>query len=163
MQHFRWLCQIFLFLTLAFSFEQQETVTLTGRVLDQANQLPLEYATLVLQSVDDPSKVTGGITDIDGKFNVEAIKGRYNIRVEYISYKTYASENQNITADWDLGTISLQIDATQLDAVEAIGDKTTVEVRLDKKIYNRGKDITTSGGTLSGGTFLPEPYPSYGG
>jgi hypothetical protein len=149
MQHFRTICQIFLFLTLALSFAQQETVTLTGRVLDQDNQLPLEYATLVLQSVDDPSKVTGGITDIDGKFNVEAVKGRYNIRVEYISYKTYALENQNITADRDLGTISLQIDATQLDAVEVIGEKTTVEVRLDKKIYNIGKDITTSGGNVS--------------
>jgi hypothetical protein len=149
MQHYRIIFPLLLFFALSFSFAQQETVTITGRVLDQDNKLPLEYATLVLQRADDPSKVTGGITDIDGNFSVETAKGRYNIRVEYISYKSYRLDDQNITSDRDLGTISLQIDATQLDAVEVIGEKTTVEVRLDKKIYNIGKDITTSGGNVS--------------
>ena len=106
----------------------------------------MEYATLVLQSVENPDKVTGGITDVSGKFNVEASPGTYNIMVEYLSYKTYAVNNREINADTDLGTIRLEVDATQLEAVEVIGEKTTVEVRLDKKIYNIGKDITTSGG-----------------
>jgi hypothetical protein len=33
--------------------------------------------------------------------------------------------------------------------VELVAERTTVEVRLDKKIYNIGKDITTSGGTVT--------------
>lgn len=36
-----------------------------------------------------------------------------------------------------------------MDAVEIIAERTTVEFRLDKKIYNVGKDLTVRGGTVS--------------
>ena len=124
-------------------------VTITGTVLDEENNQPLEYATLVLQSVDNPEKVTGGITDINGKFSVEASPGRYNARIEYISYKTKELPNQNFTKSTDLGTIKLALDVAQLNEVELVGERTTVEVRLDKKVYNVGKDLTNSGATIS--------------
>ena len=147
--------RLFFFATLFFSggllFAQSggETVSVTGTVLDQETNQPLEYATLVLQSIENPEKVNGGITDIDGKFNVETAPGNYKISVEYISYRPYVIEQRNLTGPTDLGTIKLQVDATQLEGVEVVGEKTTVEVRLDKKIYNIGKDITTSGGNVS--------------
>jgi hypothetical protein len=103
----------------------------------------------VIQSVDDPSKVSGGITDIDGKFKVATPPGNYNLRVEYISYQSYVKNNQEISKSLDLGTIRLSIDATQLEEMIVVGEKTTVEVRLDKKIYNVGKDLTNSGATIS--------------
>ena len=36
-----------------------------------------------------------------------------------------------------------------LDEVEIIAERTTVEFRLDKKIYNVGRDLTVRGGTVS--------------
>ena len=128
---------------------RQRTITLTGTILDQDTGRPLEYATVVLQDTQDPSRVTGGITDLDGKFSVETTAGVYNIRVEYISFKTYSLENQRLTSSRDLGEIRMAMSAQELDAVEVVAERTTVEVRLDKKIYNLGKDITTSGGTVS--------------
>ncbi|MUH34527.1 TonB-dependent receptor [Zobellia amurskyensis] len=128
---------------------QEQPIKITGTVLDKDNGLPLEYATLVLHSVKDPSKVTGGITDLDGKFEVETQPGKYNISVEYISYKTYKLPEQELKQSTDLGTIRLSLDVAQLEGVEVVGEKTTVEVRLDKKIYNIGKDLTTSGATIS--------------
>jgi outer membrane receptor protein involved in Fe transport len=89
------------------------------------------------------------MTDLEGKFSVEAPAALYNIRVEYISYETYTIENQRLQRSTDLGIIRIGVNATELEAVEVIGEKTTVEVRLDKKIYNIGKDITTSGGTVT--------------
>ena len=76
-------------------------VTITGTVLDEENNQPLEYATLVLQSVENPDRVTGGITDINGKFSVEVGPGRYNARIEYISYKPKEFPNQNFTKTTD--------------------------------------------------------------
>ncbi|MFZ9029991.1 MAG: TonB-dependent receptor domain-containing protein [Robiginitalea sp.] len=128
---------------------QDRTIKLSGTILDQDTGRPLEYATVVLQNLQDPSRVTGGITDIDGKFSVDAPAGIYNIRVEYISYKTYTLDNQRLTRSRDLGEIRMTISAEELEAVELVGERTTVEVRLDKKIYNIGKDITTSGGTVT--------------
>ncbi|HZJ21242.1 MAG TPA: TonB-dependent receptor [Pricia sp.] len=130
-------------------FAQNGTITLTGKVLDSETNEALEYATLVLQSVDNPEKVTGGITDVDGKFNVETAPGNYNVRVEFISYRPYVLEQQNLTESKDFGTIKLSVDVAQLQGVEVTGEKTTVEVRLDKKIYNIGKDLTTSGANVS--------------
>ncbi|PIB22965.1 TonB-dependent receptor domain-containing protein [Maribacter sp. 4G9] len=127
----------------------QPPVTITGTVLDQENNQPLEYATLVLQSIDNPEKVTGGITDIKGKFSVEVSPGRYNARIEYISYKTKQFPNQNFTQSTNLGTIKLALDVAQLNEVDVVGERTTVEVRLDKKVYNVGKDLTNSGATIS--------------
>ena len=45
--------------------------------------------------------------------------------------------------------ISLEIDLETLGEVEIIAERTTVEIKLDKKIYNVGKDLTVSGGTVS--------------
>ncbi|SDE16494.1 Outer membrane receptor proteins, mostly Fe transport [Pricia antarctica] len=124
-------------------------ITLTGKVMDNDTNEPLEYATLVLQSVDNPEKVTGGITDVDGIFSVETAPGNYNVRVEFISYKPYVLPQQNLTDSKDFGIIKLTVDVAQLQGVEVTGEKTTVEVRLDKKIYNIGKDLTTSGANVS--------------
>ncbi|MEA1786286.1 TonB-dependent receptor [Arenibacter sp. GZD96] len=132
-----------------FGGQGPKLITLTGTVLDQEYGVPLEYATLVLQSVRDPERITGGITDADGKFSVETMAGVYNIRVEYISYNSYTLDNQTLNESKDLGTIRLSPNVEQLEAVEVVGEKTTVEVRLDKKIYNIGKDLTTSGATIS--------------
>ena len=120
-----------------------QNITLTGTVLDRDTGNPLEYATVVLQNANDPSKITGGLTDLDGKFSIDAPRGLYNIRVEYISYDNYTLENQRLVSSRDLGEIRIAVNATELEAVEVVGEKTTVEVRLDKKIYNIGKDITT--------------------
>ncbi|MEW2921942.1 TonB-dependent receptor [Muricauda sp. ANG21] len=144
---------LLLFLTL-FSVGGQaqqspNSITISGTVIDQDSGQPLEYATFVLQEAGNPDKVTGGITDLDGNFEIETAPGQYNIRVEYISYKTYSLNNQSYTSSTNLGNIILAPDVAQLQEVEVVGEKTTVEVRLDKKIYNIGKDITTSGGNVS--------------
>lgn len=126
-----------------------EAIKITGTVIDQETGQPLEYATLVLQSIADPNKVDGGITDIDGKFEVETAPGEFNASIEYIGYQTYRASQKSFLKSTDLGTISLTIAASELEGVEVVAEKTTVEVRLDKKIYNIGKDLTTSGATIS--------------
>lgn len=129
--------------------EQLQPISITGKVIDKDSGNPLEYATLVLQSIRQPDKVTGGITDIEGNFKVETNPGMYNISVEYISYQTFKKERQLLRQSTDLGTIELSLDISRLKEVEVIAERTTVELRLDKKIYNVGKDLTVSGGTIS--------------
>ncbi|MDL5514731.1 TonB-dependent receptor [Arenibacter sp. M-2] len=127
----------------------QEPIKITGTVLDQETDQPLEYATLVLQSVRNPEKVTGGITDVNGRFEVETSPGNYNISVEYISYKSYKLNNQSLRSSTDLGVIRLSLDVAQLAEVEVVGERTTVELRLDKKVYNVGSDLTVKGGSVT--------------
>ena len=129
--------------------QRQRPIKISGKVIDSDSGQPLEYATFVLQNAENPDQVTGGITDISGNFEVEAGPGTFNISVEYISYKTYSLKGQTYNSNTNLGSITLSPDVAQLAEVEVVGEKTTVEVRLDKKVYNIGKDITTSGGNVS--------------
>ena len=102
-----------------------------------------------MQSVENPSQVTGGITDQMGLLSVEAKAGNYNLSIEYISYKTYTLNNQTLNTDINLGTIAIGLDVSQLDEVELVAERTTVELRLDKKVYNVGQDLTVKGGSVT--------------
>ena len=127
----------------------QRSITIKGKVLEQDSEIPLEFATLILQSTADTSKVTGGITDENGAFEIETAPGVYNVIIEYISYNSYRSENVQLRADMDLGPIYLSPNLEQLEEVEVVGERTTVELRLDKKIYNVGSDMTVKGGSVT--------------
>tara|TARA_R110000796_G_scaffold88850_7_gene192140 strand:+ start:15812 stop:18289 length:2478 start_codon:yes stop_codon:yes gene_type:complete len=129
--------------------QDADPIKITGTVLEQGTGLPLEYATLVLQSIEDPSKITGGITDANGKYEVETTPGKFNVSIEYIGYKTYKLPNQTLSKSTNLGVTNLSPDVSELEGVEVVAEKTTVEVRLDKKVYNIGKDLTTSGANIS--------------
>ncbi|MFZ2284108.1 MAG: carboxypeptidase-like regulatory domain-containing protein, partial [Lutibacter sp.] len=125
-----------------------EKISITGKVIDKDTKQPLEYATIVIKSLDGKI-ITGGITDVKGEFNIQVAKGVYDISIEFISFKTKTFKSKEINGNTDLGTIILEVDAQTLNEVEIIAEKSTVEIRLDKKIYNVGKDMTVKGGTAS--------------
>ncbi|MGB1042581.1 MAG: TonB-dependent receptor domain-containing protein [Tenacibaculum sp.] len=123
-------------------------ITLTGKIIEANSKQPLEYATLILTNLKS-KRVMGGVTDMKGNFSVEVPKGEYAIKVEFIGFKTKNLPNKKLIENSNLGTILLSEDTETLDEVEIIAEKSTVEIRLDKKIYNVGKDMTVKGGTAS--------------
>lgn len=131
------------------AISEKSEVTISGNVIDEETKEPLEYATIVVFSKLKNAIITGGITDSKGDFSIPVEIGAFDIRIEYIGFKTQIIENKRITNDENIGKFSLILDVEALDAVEIIAERTTVEFRLDKKIYNVGKDLTVSGGTVS--------------
>ena len=122
---------------------------ITGTILESENKEPLEYATVTLLNIKDNSIVTGGLTDNNGNYDISVNKGVYNLMVEYISYKNYFLNDINISKNIELNNIELLIDIESLDEVEIIAENTTVDIRLDKKIYTVGRDLTVKGGSVS--------------
>ncbi|MGB1535536.1 MAG: TonB-dependent receptor domain-containing protein [Flavobacteriaceae bacterium] len=122
---------------------------LTGIVLDKETREPLEYATISLTNKRFPERIQGGITDAKGNFNLEVFPGQYTISIEYIGFDKINIENKVLRENEDLGRIELEIAAETLQEVELVGERTEVEIRLDKRIYNVGKDITVRGGSVA--------------
>ena len=87
---------------------EMKKIRISGLILEKGTNIPLEYATVVLQSVNKPEVVTGGVTDIDGKFSFEINSGIYNVRYEFISFKTISEKNKKFNSDTNLGTIFLE-------------------------------------------------------
>jgi len=143
---------IIILFCISFSINAQQrdsqTFEISGKIIDNESKEPLEYATVVLTSLKS-KKVTGGMTDSQGNFNFEVNEGIYDISIEFISFKSYKMPNKNINENINFGTIALLVDSEALDEIEIIAEKSTVEIHLDKKIYNVGKDMTVKGGTAS--------------
>ncbi|GER58061.1 TonB-dependent receptor [Patiriisocius marinus] len=123
-------------------------ITISGKILEKETNAPLEYATVVITNTAG-SIVTGGITDATGQYNVEVSSGTYVVSYEFIGFETKVLEAQKFQKNTTLPVQYLAEDAQSLDEVVIRAETTEVQVRLDKKIYNIGKDLTTSGATVS--------------
>lgn len=128
---------------------QRKTINLQGSVKEAGIDRPLEYATILIEDANQPDNITGGITDEKGSFSIQVKPGTYRVSVEYISFSPRTIAAKKYTTNTNLGVIRLSPNVQELDAVEIVEERTSVEVRLDKKIYNVGKDLTNSGATIS--------------
>ncbi|WP_317125169.1 outer membrane beta-barrel family protein [Flavobacterium sp. LB2P53] len=141
-----------LFFTTLFSFAQQaptQKIKISGKVIEKISKQPLEYATITFLNPNNPKPVAGGITNPKGEFDIEVIPGVYDINIEFISFKVNEIKQKNLQVNTSLGLISLEEDANQLNEVIIRSEKTTVEIKLDKKVYNVGNDLMVKGGTVS--------------
>ncbi len=123
---------------------------LKGKVIDQVTQTPLEYATLTLYSQSDSTVVTGDITNAEGEFEIEADMGIYFAKIEFLSYETKFIDNIILDKEHmevDLGIVEMNFNASVLDVVEVRADKSQMQIALDKRVFNVGKDLANRGGT----------------
>ncbi|WP_055437331.1 TonB-dependent receptor domain-containing protein [Lacinutrix algicola] len=145
----RKLIATFLTVFIGFFASAQKDYTITGKILERETNIPLEWATVVVSNPTDGKIITGGTANENGAFNFNVAAGTYNFTFEFISFEKITLKNKVIDKSLNFGSIFLKEDATTLEEVELIAEKTTVEIKLDKKIYNVGKDLTVRGGTVS--------------
>ena len=127
---------------------QAQTGTLSGKIVEKSSSLPISYASIVVKEAD--KVITGGITDDNGLFEIKnlALKN-YNVEIQYMGYKTHltAADYTNGQRTIALGTIALQEEATALNGVTVVAERSTIEQKIDRKVINVGKDLTTAGAT----------------
>jgi outer membrane receptor for ferrienterochelin and colicins len=150
----KYLLTLTLFLSFFVSFAQQrgpiaEKIKITGNVIEKNTKQPLEYATVTIINSKSAKTVAGGITNPKGEFNIDVSPGTYTIKIEFISFKSILIKERTLDKSINLGTIVLLEDATQLNSVVIRAEKSTVDIKLDKKVYNVGQDMLVKGGTVS--------------
>ena len=142
---------LFLF-SFSFIFSQQKAnkneVIIQGTVIDGSTKQPLEYATVILKN-KETGALSGSLTDLNGNFKILTPKAIYEISVKYISFKSKSFSAENINTNKNFGTIELSQNTNSLNEIVIIAEKTTVNIRLDKKIFNIGKDLSIKGGNAS--------------
>lgn len=142
------LALVFLFLSVTLFSYSQSSVTISGKIIDKSSGEPLEFATVAFIKSGTTEIVTGGITDFDGYYAISVPAGTYDIRYEYISYETHVIQNQNITENRNMPPVVMDLDLESLDEVVIRAEVTEMSIRLDRKIYNIGKDLTARGATI---------------
>ena len=133
----------------SYSYNENKEFIVSGKVTNSENSEPLEYATITILDPKDNNVVTGSLSDETGNFKISTKKGIYNVLIEYMSFKNKTLENINVYNDLSLGEVQLELNYESLGEVEIIAEETSVEIRLDKKIYTVGKDLSVRGGTAN--------------
>ncbi len=145
---YRFLFFVFILFS-SFSIFGQE-VTIKGKVYDGNQKSPLEFANIALLSVGDSALVTGGMSDLDGKFEFNADPGAYILRVGFIGYmEFYEKVTLPERKTFNLGTVILEQDAQNLDEVVVEGVTSMFETDIDKRTYNVENSIVSQGQTAA--------------
>jgi len=129
----------------------QTGVTVTGRIVEQGNNLPVEQATVRLLTGKDSTMVGGVVSSADGNFTLKNIKaGSYLLHVTFVGFEpTY--QPLQITGKVNpvkTGNIELTDGAIQLGEAVVIGKANEVVVRNDTVEYNADSYKVTEGSVL---------------
>lgn len=126
--------------------------TVKGRVLDSLSAAPLAFASVRIFNSGDRKLVDGNITGESGEFNITLRFGRYYAEIEFMGYGSYTSPEFSLSeanAEHTLGVINMTSSVNTLGEVVVQAEKSSMELSLDKKIFNVGKDLANAGGTAS--------------
>ncbi|WP_343616228.1 TonB-dependent receptor [Flavobacterium sp.] len=140
---------LFALLGIMATVQGQNSGSVTGKIIEKSNSMPISYATV---SLKENGKVVAGVnTDDNGDFSFKNIAVKsYTIEVQYIGFRKYIgsvllSENKKSA----VVNVSLEEEATQLKGVNVIAERSTIEQKIDRKVVNVGKDLTTAGASAS--------------
>ncbi|MDW8849187.1 TonB-dependent receptor [Flavobacterium sp. MMLR14_040] len=140
---------LFVLLGVISTAQAQNSGTVSGKIIEKANSAPISYATV---SIKDNGKVVSGVnTDDNGDFTIKNLELKsYTIEIQYIGFRKYIgsvilSENKKTATV----NVSLEEEATQLKGVNIIAERSTIEQKIDRKVVNVGKDLTTAGASAS--------------
>lgn len=129
----------------------QSGTSVSGRVMDHNEGIPLGYATVSVMTQKDSAVIAGAITDDDGRFVVDNLaNGDYQIRISYMGYvpsvRNVLVGGLNKTID--LGDVKLDTESVSISDVTVIGKKQTQNSALSMQRFSVEDNILASGGSV---------------
>lgn len=122
-----------------FNVFAQQNITLTGKLLDEADSQPIIAGSVELLNERDSTVITRTITNIDGVFSLKNLsKGKYVLRATFIGYLPVTrpitlTENQPSV---NLGSIAMQMSDVLLKEALVEGKRPEIVVKNDTIEYD---------------------------
>lgn len=127
---------------------QSRTVTISGNVQDNSGA-PIAFATVLAGDRESQQALTGTTTLDDGSFVLETDANNFYIEISFMGFSTQRIEGpRSVNGKIDLGTLVLQEDSQQLDEVVVEGDISQNVFKLDKRVFNVGADLSSTGASV---------------
>ncbi|WP_297806007.1 TonB-dependent receptor, partial [uncultured Polaribacter sp.] len=136
-----------LLLILSSSFAiAQENIEIIGKLVEEETSQPIPYATLVIKDKSTNKNITGVITDNSGNFIVTTTKPNFYVEISFMGFETKTITEFTVTnRKVNLGTIKLLPNSQALDEIVVTGEVSKTVFKLDKRVFNVGKDISSTG------------------
>jgi outer membrane receptor protein involved in Fe transport len=121
---------------------------ISGTITDASNNEVVEFATVALVTSDGKT-IDGTVCDAKGKFSLTKVPtGKYQLVISFVGFetKTMEVELSDRKNTIELGNVSITSETKMLGEVVVEGQRSLVEERVDRTIYNAENDQTTRGG-----------------
>ena len=125
---------------------QNDNYKILGKVIEASSTQTIDYATVVVSDKTSGKIISGTTTENGGKFQIVTQTPNVIVEVSFIGYTTVTMNDiifEGKTAN--LGTIKIGEDAKTLDEVVVTAAKSTTEFKLDKRVFNVGTDLSSTG------------------
>lgn len=121
-----------------------------GKVLDANTGKPAEFATVAVYSARKDSLLNGTTVRPNGDFSLDKLPfGPSVLKVSFIGYKTLSKDfvltRENM--ELDLGNLLLEVDAELLKEFEVTGERSSMVMQVDRRVFNVDKDLSIQGGS----------------
>ena len=127
-------------------YSQNGEIKVRGYVSDSLSQSAIAYASILIRDKNSLELINGTSSDENGFFELETFSEEVIFEVSLIGYQDYIiKEFEFLNNEVDLGEIRLTPQTDMLKEVELVGEKSTTEFRLDKRVFNVGKDLSSTG------------------
>ncbi|PHN00743.1 TonB-dependent receptor [Flavilitoribacter nigricans] len=129
-----------------------DQIQISGKLVQGSNQEPLPFATIAIYAVADSNIVNNTLTEDNGTFSMEVPPGKYYAEISYIGFEDKTLSDISIAAGQaplDLGMVDMRADAVALQEVEVRAEKSQMEFKLDRRVFNVGKDLTNAGNSAA--------------
>lgn len=125
---------------------QNKDLEVKGVVMDKTTNQPAAYANVVLKKMADDAFVVGAITNPDGSFSLKTDLKKVYLEVSFLGYETLLISPLSFTNNIaDLGQVFISEDTQTLSEVVVQAERSQTEFKLDKRVFNVGKDLSTTG------------------
>ncbi len=122
---------------------------ITGLVLDETTGKAVEFSTVSLYTQDSDKLIDGTISDENGKFVLAGLKDNvYKLEISFLGYENLIVEDVEMKREKNisLGKIRLSTAAATLDEVVVKSERTLIEEKVDRMVYNAEQDDLAKGG-----------------
>jgi ferric enterobactin receptor len=127
--------------------QSSERFNVSGSVIDSSSLHPLASATVQLYNSQTGSLITEQVSTDKGDFRFSIPQGSYYVQLTFTGYHPYKSRLFVVQAPVDLGTLRLSALTSELEQVIVQAEKSSMQLSLDKKVFNVGQDLANAGGS----------------
>ncbi|MCT4664397.1 MAG: TonB-dependent receptor family protein [Flavobacteriales bacterium] len=139
---------LFVFTLLSCSALFAQQFRISGQVLEASSQESLPYASVVIKEPNTHKIIKGTTSDEMGKFALMAKKGNYILEIQFLSFDNYVKKIE-LNGHLNLGKITLQESKETLSEVELTAEKDQMSLKVDRREFTVGKDVTNKGASAS--------------
>lgn len=138
----------FSFWALLFVFQgtlfSQQTIIYKGIITDAKTKEKIPFATIAIY--DNTTLIDGVSSNDNGSFTLKVAKLHTHLEVSFMGYKIYKISIEKIQNHQDI-SIALKSLNNELDEVVIQAERTTTQLKIDRKVINLGADLQQSGTT----------------